>query len=130
VCVNIFVLYFFLHKQLNFFLQCADFELKKVVMSQDTWKYSLFKFIIYLKHICNIKVIYFIMYICFAILGMVNPLFTTFLLLDIFRRSTVLLSIVKAIYIPIKQICVTLCLLLLINYYCAILFYYNFYQDV
>lgn len=75
------------------------------------------------------NIFYFILYFLCALMGLLQPLFTAFLLIDIFRIFPILQSIYQSIFKSWKQLILTIILFLILTYYFSILFYYNFYQD-
>lgn len=75
------------------------------------------------------EIIFFVFYSLFAIMGIWNPLFTSFLLMDLFRQEQQLLDLLLAIQKPYKFLLLTIILLILMIYYESIIFYYNFYQS-
>ena len=100
-------------------------------MEDDKIKIFVFSLFMYLKFIIfNPQLLYFVAYFIIAIFGLFNPICTSLLLLDIFRRYPILLSIVDSLWRPRKSIFLTLLLFLLMTYYFALIFFYYFYLDL
>lgn len=75
-------------------------------------------------------IFYYVAYMTLAFLGYMNPIFSSILLIDIFRQYPQLRKILQSIWIPSKQIMITMGLFLLITYYFVLFYYFNYYQDV
>ena len=73
--------------------------------------------------------IYYVGYFSAASLGLWNPVFSSLLLLDIFRRSPLLSSILMYLYRPRYQIMLTLILFIIMTYFFTIIFYFFYYDD-
>lgn len=129
---SLLVAIFFFMREFPYLYSIAIHEINK--QNFDGWtnlKINLFKsFIFSNKIIFNPTLLYNIAYFTFAFLGILNPVFVSILLLDLFRRYPILRTILDSLWRPKKQIILTIMLLLLITYYFSLIFYYNFFYMV
>jgi hypothetical protein len=76
-----------------------------------------------------VNILYYLIYTAFAILGVFNNVFAALLLLDIFKKYSVLSHIVQSLWRPRWQIINTLFLYIILEYYFTIIAYYAIYED-
>ena len=88
---------------------------------------QIYYFFIYV--FLDYEFLWFSIYCGLGFLGTKQPIFTAVLLLDIFRRYPILLTILDSLYRPRKSIILALILFLLITYYFTLIVYLHFYMD-
>ena len=64
-----------------------------------------------------------------GIINYLNPLLTTIMILDLFRKYPILENIIKAVWRPKTQLFYCIVLLILLSYYTGIVAYFSFYAD-
>ena len=92
-------------------------------------RYSTFKMIlkIILRCIINFRIFYYILSICFIILGLkIHPFFNCFTLLEFVNRIPLMQTVLKAMYKPLKNILITLLMFIILEYFFS-LFAVSFY---
>ena len=100
-------------------------------MEDDPRKKFIFILFMYIKFIFfNPYLLYYVGYFVVSVFGLLNPICTSILLLDIFRRYPILLSILDSLWRPKKQLILTLLLFFLMTYYFALIYYIWYYSDL
>lgn len=126
----------FLIKQLTLLDKLSNHEIDKhkKQMEDNKWpdfKKNLFKMFMKIQFIgFDPDLLYYLGYIACSVIGLFNPVFTSLLLLDIFRRYPLLKQILNSLYRPRKQILLTMVLFIMMTYFFSLIFYFNFYQDI
>ena len=91
---------------------------------------TLKRFLIYVKFtVLDYYIMYYMIYTALAILGLFNPLFMAALLFDVFVRFPLLLYVGKSLWRPKYQICLTMALFIIIQYYFTLAAYYIFFES-
>jgi len=91
---------------------------------------SLKRLLIYMKFtFLDYYIMYYMIYTTLAVLGLFNPLFIAALLFDVFVRFPLLLYVVKSLWRPKYQICLTMALFIIIQYYFTLVAFYIFYDS-
>ena len=108
---------------INYALSKRNYIIKKARITQQKSNIRL-KFFEYVKiilitilHMFTFQLIYYILYIIFILLGLLNhPFFYAFSLFELLNRVEVMLSVLKAIYVPGLYLLVNLLMLIMLEY--------------
>ncbi|KAL4453083.1 hypothetical protein ABPG74_015314 [Tetrahymena malaccensis] len=80
--------------------------------------------------ISDVQLIYRLIFLVIAVLGIFNFAFIALLLLDFFIRNPLLRNVFKAVWVPRKQLFYTMVVYLLLQYFFAILGYFTIYEQL
>lgn len=112
-------------------LENEELEVSELAARANRFSFrkSFIRLLIYLKFtILDYYIMYYMIYTALAVLALLHPLFIAYLLFDIFVRFPLLLYVVKSLWRPKIQICLTMALFIIFQYYFTLAAYYIFYD--
>ena len=108
----------------NYGLYIIDYKIKKQLGQRSGYTFSFFIHFIpeVLSIIFDFQTIYYLLSIFFMIIGMVvHPFFYSFALLEIVNQVDIMQTVLKAMYVPMGDILITLLMFIMLEYFFSML---------
>ncbi|KAL4497224.1 hypothetical protein ABPG72_019544 [Tetrahymena utriculariae] len=127
IVIYLLIFGFYASKFIPLINQNANQFIKKQNLSNTIVKNYLYKIKFF---ISDVQLIYRLVFLVIAVLGIFNFAFIALLLLDFFIRNPLLRNVFKAVWVPRKQLFYTMVVYLLLQYFFAILGYFTIYDQL